>query len=680
MLTDTLASVLAADPVNPATTEGTANAVVNLLHFLTTDPTGLQILWFGLIAVLWTGYLVLEGFDFGVGMLLPILGKKDSERRAMLSTIGPLWDGNEVWVLTAGGASFAAFPAWYATLFSAAYLPLFLILLGLIARAVAFEYRGKINKASWRKLWDFCIIVGSWIPAVLWGVAFSDLVAGVPAAVDATQVGPSKILYAGDFWDLVIAHNGFALLGGLTTASLFLATGGIFLALKTEGDLRRRAESLAPKLAIVATVLAAVWAVWLAFKFGNNPTIQWITVIVAAVALIGVVLLTLAKKFGLAFGSITVALAAAVATIFVALFPNVINASSVTVKGDAIADPIVGRVVLGTDNDGAGLNVNDVVALTFQAVEATPGADLVGEPTAKTEALTDAILQDVATGTYPAAGLIPQEDVKLVVDKCYERVGGALGSGALTYADIQADPSDFDKAVTAAILADVPALVDGTKTEAIGVIATEHVLTTVAITLARNDLPADNDTVMAVVQGVIDGDDPIADVPAAVVVSELERTVAAALDQIPASVQGVLGKVVETLQAVADAPESETPTLHDGLELLPIITGSAWDNDLGLANLNGRLDNANQALSALVALGLLDEHTDLVAFADGDKITGLPMQAAASSPLTLKLMTIVAGCLVPIVLAYQAWSIWVFRRRISADRIPEFAGLEAAAE
>ncbi|MDR1825711.1 MAG: cytochrome d ubiquinol oxidase subunit II [Bifidobacteriaceae bacterium] len=678
-MTDILASVLAAAPVDPANTEGTANAVVNLLHFLTTDPTGLEILWFGLIAVLWTGYLVLEGFDFGVGMLLPILGKKDSERRAMLSTIGPLWDGNEVWVLTAGGATFAAFPEWYATLFSAAYLPLFLILLGLIARAVAFEYRGKINGAGWRKMWDYCIILGSWIPAVLWGVAFSDLVAGVPAAVDATQVGPSKIVYAGGFWDLVIAHQGFVLLGGLVTASLFLTIGAIFLALKTDGELRHRAESLAPKLAIVATVLAAVWAVWLAFKFGNNPTIEWITVAVAAVALVLVVLFTLSKKFGVSFVAMTVALAAAVATIFVSLFPNVINASSVTVKGDAIADPIVGRVVLGTDNGGAGLNVGDVVTLTFQAVEATPGADLVGEPTEHTVALTDAILADVATGTYPAAGLIPQEDVEMVVVKCFDRVKAALESGALTVDDIQAEPTDFQNQVTTAILQSVVAGDD----PVIGVIPLGNVVDVVTITLARVGVDPTDETIAAVVGDIgpaLAGEsDTIGGLPAETVVAEVQKTVAAALNQIPASVQGVLGKVVDTLQAVADAPEAETPVFKDGMELLPIITGSAWDNDLALANINGRLENANVALDALVALGLLDEHTTLEGFEDGAKITGLPMHAAASSPLTLKLMTIVAGCLVPIVLAYQAWSIIVFRRRISADRIPEESGLEKVA-
>ncbi|HEY5518465.1 MAG TPA: cytochrome d ubiquinol oxidase subunit II, partial [Cellulomonas sp.] len=131
----------------------------------------LSTVWFLLIAVLWTGYLVLEGFDFGVGMLLPVLGKRDKDRRVMINTIGPVWDGNEVWLLTAGGATFAAFPEWYATMFSGFYLALLLILLALIVRVVAFEWRGKINDDAWRRRSDWALIIGSWVPAVLWGVA-----------------------------------------------------------------------------------------------------------------------------------------------------------------------------------------------------------------------------------------------------------------------------------------------------------------------------------------------------------------------------------------------------------------------------------------------------------------------------------------------------------------------------
>ena len=139
----------------------------------------LTTVWFLLIAVLWAGYLVLEGFDFGVGMLVPIIGRDETERRVVINTIGPVWDGNEVWLLTAGGATFAAFPEWYATLFSGFYLPLLLILLALIVRAVAFEYRGKINSPVWRARWDVGIGFGSWLPSILWGVAFANIMRGV---------------------------------------------------------------------------------------------------------------------------------------------------------------------------------------------------------------------------------------------------------------------------------------------------------------------------------------------------------------------------------------------------------------------------------------------------------------------------------------------------------------------
>jgi cytochrome d ubiquinol oxidase subunit II len=345
-------------------------AVVDIVSNLATSPTALQILWFGLIAVLWTGYLVLEGFDFGVGMLLPVIGKRNAERRAMLSTIGPLWDGNEVWLLTAGGATFAAFPEWYATLFSAAYLPLFLILLCLIVRAVAFEYRGKIDSVRWRRGWDWCIVIGSWGPSILWGVAFSNLVAGVPARLDATQLGPSKLLYAGNFFNLVFDHYGFLLLGGVVTALLFLAHGAIFLSLKTTDAVRERAEALAPKLMIGATAAAAVWAVWAQLKFSNN-TWTWGAVGLAAIALILACLLTLQRKEGLAFTFSAVGLASAVVLIFGALFPNVINASKVTVANQTTADAL--NHVLGTSLT-AGADLTPV--LTDPAQTVIPWADL----------------------------------------------------------------------------------------------------------------------------------------------------------------------------------------------------------------------------------------------------------------------------------------------------------------
>ncbi len=279
------------------------------------DHATLQIIWFVLIAVLWTGYLFLEGFDFGVGMLLPILGRNEKERRVMINTIGPVWDGNEVWLLTAGGATFAAFPEWYATLFSGFYLALLVILLALIARVVSFEWRGKINDPRWQNGFRWGLVLGSWIPAVLWGVAFGNIVRGVPLETDTA----GNIQYAGTFFDLL---NPFALLGGVTTAMIFLTHGAIFLALKTDGDIKERAASLAEKLSLVTLVVAGAWAVWLQLAYSNNAW-TWLATGVAAVALVGVVLAARVRREGWAFILMGVAIVGAVALIFGGLYPNV---------------------------------------------------------------------------------------------------------------------------------------------------------------------------------------------------------------------------------------------------------------------------------------------------------------------------------------------------------------------
>lgn len=276
------------------------------------DHSTLQIIWFILIAVLWTGYLVLEGFDFGVGMLLPILAKGDKERRVMINTIGPVWDGNEVWLLTAGGATFAAFPEWYATLFSGFYLALLLILLALIARIVAFEWRGKINDDRWRGWFDIALIGGSWLPAILWGVAFGNIVRGVKL--------DEGFQYAGTFFDLL---NPFALLGGATTALIFLTHGAIFLSMKTGGEIRERAAALAKKLSLATLVVAGAWAVWLQLAYTEDHTWTWAATGIAAVALIGVVLFTQQRKEGLAFIASAVAIVGAVVLIFGSLYPAV---------------------------------------------------------------------------------------------------------------------------------------------------------------------------------------------------------------------------------------------------------------------------------------------------------------------------------------------------------------------
>ncbi|MCA2228893.1 cytochrome d ubiquinol oxidase subunit II [Nonomuraea aurantiaca] len=267
--------------------------------------------WFVAIAILWVGYFVLEGFDFGVGMLLHVMARNDAERQAMLDTIGPVWDGNEVWLITAGGATFAAFPEWYASLFSGFYAPLLLILLALIVRGVAIEYRGKQDSVTWRRWWDVGIAIGSFVPALLWGVAFANIVRGVKL--------DSRHDYVGTFGDLI---NPYALLGGLTTLALFVTHGAVFVALKTSGEISRRATTLALKTGGVAAVLAVIFLVWTQFH-GGGPG----TVVLAALAVLSFVaaLGAIAKgRQGWAFLLSAVAVGVTMICLFAVLHPNVL--------------------------------------------------------------------------------------------------------------------------------------------------------------------------------------------------------------------------------------------------------------------------------------------------------------------------------------------------------------------
>jgi cytochrome d ubiquinol oxidase subunit II len=233
----------------------------------------LTTIWFVLIAVLWIGYFVLEGFDFGVGILLPFLGKDELRRRVMINTIGPVWDGNEVWLLVAGGATFAAFPLWYATLFSGFYLALLVILLALIVRGVAFEYRGKRDSATWRSRWDIAIFLGSAIPALLWGVAFGNIIKGTPIDEQGN--------YVGTFFDLL---NPYALLGGVMTLTLFTAHGAVFLALKTADEVRASARSAALRVGLVAAVVTWVGGLFFTWKGRDG----WAFLMTSATMLFGV--------------------------------------------------------------------------------------------------------------------------------------------------------------------------------------------------------------------------------------------------------------------------------------------------------------------------------------------------------------------------------------------------------
>ena len=284
--------------------------------------------WFILIAVLWSGYFVLEGFDFGVGILLRTIGKTEAERRAIITTLGPLWDGNEVWVLVAGGATFAAFPEWYATLFSGFYLPLLIILVALIIRGVAFEYRSKHADATWRNRWDWAIMVGSFLPALLWGVAFANIVRGVPLIER-----NGHIEYAGAFFNLL---NPYALLGGLVTLSLFITHGAIFLSLKTDGEIRNRAHSIATKSGVTAAVLAVTFLLWTQIAY-STKTWTWIPILLAALMWLCGIYANVLRREGWAFLASATTLVLAVTGLFGALFPNVMpnidrNAVGLTVQ------------------------------------------------------------------------------------------------------------------------------------------------------------------------------------------------------------------------------------------------------------------------------------------------------------------------------------------------------------
>ncbi len=274
----------------------------------------LTTVWFVLIAVLWIGYFTLEGFDFGVGMLLPILARDDQERRVMINTIGPVWDGNEVWLLVAGGATFAAFPEWYATLFSGFYLPLLLILLALIVRGVAFEYRAKGHGEQWKGRWDAAIVIGSFVPSLLWGVAFANILRGVP--IDAQKE------YVGGFFNLL---NPYALVGGLTTVLLFLTHGAMYIALKADGPIRERARTLAAEVGVAAAAVAVVFLVWTQVMTGDVGSAVFF--VLAAASLVGGLLAIMRGREGWAFGGTFVALALAVAGLFWALFPDVMPSS-----------------------------------------------------------------------------------------------------------------------------------------------------------------------------------------------------------------------------------------------------------------------------------------------------------------------------------------------------------------
>jgi cytochrome bd ubiquinol oxidase subunit II len=318
----------------------------------------LQTLWFILIAVLWIGFYFLEGFDFGVGMLLPFLGKKDEERRAIINAIGPTWDGNEVWLLTAGGATFAAFPMWYATMFSGFYIALFLLLIGLIIRGISFEYRSKDANPAWRHRFDWMIAIGSFLAALLLGAAFANLAKGLP-------IGPNMYILGADgnpqngIMTTISLLNPYGLIGGLTTVAVFLLHGANFLTLKMDGEMRERARGFAKKLYIFAAIMVVLLGIATYFytdilsKIGVNPGV--IPILSVVTLLISIYFIN-RKMEGWAFIVVSLNIVLTQVAFFLLMFPRVMVSS---------LKPEWSLTIFNSSSSQYTLTVMSVVALIF---------------------------------------------------------------------------------------------------------------------------------------------------------------------------------------------------------------------------------------------------------------------------------------------------------------------------
>lgn len=308
----------------------------------------LQTLWFMLIAVLWIGFYFLEGFDFGVGMLLPFLGRKDDERRAIINTIGPSWDGNEVWLLTAGGATFAAFPHWYATMFSGFYLAFFLLLVGLIIRGISFEYRSKDPSPRWRTTFDWMIAGGSFVASLLFGTAFANLARGLP--ID------QNMMFTGNLFTLL---NPYGLIGGLTMVTVFLLHGANFLALKLDGPMRQRAHDAARRLYWPAAVMVVVLAATTYFytditsKLGIDPGI---TPIASVAVLLFTIYFINRKREGWAFAFTGLHIVLTQIAFFTLMYPRVMISST---------NPAWSLTIYNASSSQYTLGVMSIVALIF---------------------------------------------------------------------------------------------------------------------------------------------------------------------------------------------------------------------------------------------------------------------------------------------------------------------------
>jgi cytochrome bd ubiquinol oxidase subunit II len=300
--------------------------------------------WFIIIAILWTGFFILEGFDFGVGMLHGFVAADDAGRRAAINTIGPLWDGNEVWLITAGAAMFAAFPGWYATMFSGMYLAIVLLLAALIVRGVAFEYRGKRDAASWRRTWDVLLTVGSLLAPLLIGIALADLLHGLP--INSAQN------YTGSFWDLL---QPYALWTGVTLVLVCLLHGATFLCLKTTGDMQQRSRQLARWIAPFAGAFVIGFIIWTHVTASTTFFLNVIELL-AILAVLAAISLVYNHRDGFAFTATTVTIASCILAIFVDLYPNVMVSST---------NPAYNLTVHNTASNPYALKAMTVVVIVF---------------------------------------------------------------------------------------------------------------------------------------------------------------------------------------------------------------------------------------------------------------------------------------------------------------------------
>lgn len=348
------------------------------------DYETLRVLWWILLGVLLIGYAITDGFDLGVAALLPIVGRSDIERRVVINTVGPVWEGNQVWLILGAGAVFAAWPALYATAFSGFYIAMFLVLAALILRPVGFKFRSKLEGTRWRNTWDTVLVIGGVVPAVVFGVALGNVLEGVPFHFDADM----RVFYTGTFLGLL---NPFALLCGLTSLAMVLMHGAVYLAIKTEGDVARRARAIVPLAGVVMVALFSLAGVWVAKGIdgyvitsafvGDGPSTPllktvgraaggWLdnyhrfppALVVPALVYAGTlatIALTAARRPGLAFITSGLAVAGVVGTLGVSTFPFLLPSSS---------DPVSSLTVWDSSSSHATLLNMLIAAVIFMPI------------------------------------------------------------------------------------------------------------------------------------------------------------------------------------------------------------------------------------------------------------------------------------------------------------------------